>query len=121
MSGFVTFFAPFFLLFIISSPCRSGATRVRARRHLRLGRLIGIKGQGLILLIPFRRMARQPAHRDAWTCAAGRHHARQRLGEDQRRSTPRRGRVKGIVESNFLYATSQIAQTTLRAIAVRPS
>ena len=62
---------------------------------------------------------RRVAHRGARRPAAGRHHARQRVGQGERGGLlPRHGgATRAIVEvENYNYATSQLSQTTLRSV-----
>ena len=87
----------------------------------RLGRLLGVKGPGLILLIPCGRPdgARGPAHGHARHPAAERDHARQRAGQGQRGlllPRRRRRRARSSSVEQYLQATTQIAQTTLRSV-----
>ena len=87
----------------------------------RLGRLVGAKGPGIVLLVPLiDRMVRVDLRTVTLDDpAAGRDHARQRAGQGQRRRLlPRRrpGQVGRSRSSAILAATSQIAQTTLRSV-----
>ena len=87
----------------------------------RLGRMLPQpKGPGLVLHLLADRAHGQnlAAHRGARRAAAGRHHPRQRLGQGQRGGLlPRRRPQRAVVEvENYLYATSQLAQTTLRSV-----
>ena len=86
----------------------------------RLGRLIAQKGPGLILLIP---IVDQMVRVDLRTVtlnvpAAGGDHPRQRDRAGQRRRLLPGDRPEPAVTEveNFLLATSQIAQTTLRSV-----
>ena len=60
----------------------------------------------------------QPANGRSRCAAAGHHHARQRVGESERGGLlPRDRSAKAVVEvENYVYATSQLAQTTLRSV-----
>ena len=88
----------------------------------RLGRTDRNQGPGLILLIPIvdRMVQRRPAHDHHGRAAAGRHHARQRLGEGERggllprRSTPSEGDHRGRALPLRHHASSR--QTTLRTV-----
>ena len=90
----------------------------------RLGRLLPVKGPGLVLLIPLvDRMVRVDLRTVTLTDpAAGGHHARQRAGpRGGRLLLPRRrpGRRRSPQIEAFAPATSQIAQTTLRSVLGR--
>ena len=78
------------------------------------------EGPGPVPADPDRRPDGQgrPAHRDPERAAAGGHHQGQRAGEGQRRRLlPHRRPEDAIVQvENFMDATSQIAQTTLRSV-----
>jgi regulator of protease activity HflC (stomatin/prohibitin superfamily) len=120
--GFVTFLAPFALIFIIVVASSVKVLREYERAVVfRLGRLIGIKGPGLILLIPFvDRMVRVSLR--TVTMDVPPQDVITRDNVSVKINAVIYFRVvdasKAIVEvENFLYATSQIAQTTLRAIA----
>jgi regulator of protease activity HflC (stomatin/prohibitin superfamily) len=122
MFGFVTFLAPFALIFIIVVASSVKVLREYERAVVfRLGRLIGIKGPGLILLIPFvDRMVRVSLR--TVTMDVPPQDVITRDNVSVKINAVIYFRVvdasKAIVEvENFLYATSQIAQTTLRAIA----
>jgi regulator of protease activity HflC (stomatin/prohibitin superfamily) len=122
MSVFFQLLSPFVLIFIFIV-----ASAIRILREyergvvFRLGRLIGVKGPGLILLIPFvdrmvkvslRTVTMDVPPQDVIT----------RDNVSVKINAVIYFRVvdasKAIVEvENYLYATSQIAQTTLRATA----
>ena len=116
-----------FLFVVIALVAGLVAASVRILREyeravvFRLGRLIGQKGPGLVVLIPgIDRMVRVgPAHDRARHPAAGPDHARQRVGQGQRRRLLPRRRCRAAPwsrSSATSAATSQIAQTTLRCV-----
>jgi regulator of protease activity HflC (stomatin/prohibitin superfamily) len=122
MFGFATFLAPFVLIFLIVVISSIKVLREYERAVVfRLGRLIGIKGPGLILLIPFvDRMVRVSLR--TVTMDVPPQDVITRDNVSVKINAVIYFRVvdasKAIVEvENFLYATSQIAQTTLRSIA----
>jgi regulator of protease activity HflC (stomatin/prohibitin superfamily) len=122
MYGFAAFLAPFFLIFLIIVISSIKVLREYERAVVfRLGRLIGVKGPGLILLIPFvDRMVRVSLR--TVTMDVPPQDVITRDNVSVKINAVIYFRVvdssKAIVEvENFLYATSQIAQTTLRAIA----
>ena len=122
MFGFVSFAAPFLLIFIIVVGAAIRVLREYERAVVfRLGRLIGIKGPGLILLIPFvDRMVRVSLR--TVTMDVPPQDVITRDNVSVKINAVIYFRVvdasRAIVEvENYLYATSQIAQTTLRAIA----
>jgi len=122
MFGFATFLAPFVLIFLIVIVSSIKVLREYERAVVfRLGRLIGIKGPGLILLIPFvDRMVRVSLR--TVTMDVPPQDVITRDNVSVKINAVIYFRVvdasRAIVEvENFLYATSQIAQTTLRSIA----
>ena len=122
MFGFATFLAPFILIFLIILVSSIKVLREYERAVVfRLGRLIGVKGPGLILLIPFvDRMVRVSLR--TVTMDVPPQDVITRDNVSVKINAVIYFRVvdasRAIVEvENFLYATSQIAQTTLRAIA----
>jgi len=122
MFGFTAFLAPFVLIFLIVVAASIKVLREYERAVIfRLGRLIGIKGPGLIILIPFvDRMVRVSLR--TVTMDVPPQDVITRDNVSVKINAVIYFRVvdasKAIVEvENFLYATSQIAQTTLRAIA----
>jgi regulator of protease activity HflC (stomatin/prohibitin superfamily) len=122
MFGFATFLAPFILIFIIVIVSSVKVLREYERAVVfRLGRLIGIKGPGLILLIPFvDRMVRVSLRTVTMDVPAQDVITRDNVSVKINAVIYFRvvDASRAIVEvENFLYATSQIAQTTLRAIA----
>jgi len=122
MFGFATFLAPFLLIFLIVIVSSIKVLREYERAVVfRLGRLIGIKGPGLILLIPFvDRMVRVSLRTVTMDVPAQDVITRDNVSVKINAVIYFRvvDASRAIVEvENFLYATSQIAQTTLRAIA----
>jgi regulator of protease activity HflC (stomatin/prohibitin superfamily) len=122
MFGFATFLAPFILIFIIVIVSSVKVLREYERAVVfRLGRLIGVKGPGLILLIPFvDRMVRVSLRTVTMDVPAQDVITRDNVSVKINAVIYFRvvDASRAIVEvENFLYATSQIAQTTLRAIA----
>ncbi|HEV8480095.1 MAG TPA: slipin family protein [Candidatus Eisenbacteria bacterium] len=122
MFGFTAFLAPFVLIFLIVVAASIKVLREYERAVVfRLGRLIGIKGPGLIILIPFvDRMVRVSLR--TVTMDVPPQDVITRDNVSVKINAVIYFRVvdasRAIVEvENFLYATSQIAQTTLRAIA----
>ena len=122
MLGFATFLVPFVLIFLIIVFSSIKVMREYERAVVfRLGRLIGIKGPGLILLIPFvDRMVRVSLR--TVTMDVPPQDVITRDNVSVKINAVIYFRVvdasRAIVEvENFLYATSQIAQTTLRSIA----
>jgi len=122
MFGFTAFLAPFVLIFVIVVAASIKVLREYERAVVfRLGRLIGIKGPGLIILIPFvDRMVRVSLR--TVTMDVPPQDVITRDNVSVKINAVIYFRVvdasRAIVEvENFLYATSQIAQTTLRAIA----
>jgi len=122
MFGFTAFLAPFVLIFMIVVAASIKVLREYERAVVfRLGRLIGIKGPGLIILIPFvDRMVRVSLR--TVTMDVPPQDVITRDNVSVKINAVIYFRVvdasRAIVEvENFLYATSQIAQTTLRAIA----
>ena len=122
MFGFTAFLAPFVLIFLIVVAASIKVLREYERAVVfRLGRLIGIKGPGLIILIPFvDRMVRVSLR--TVTMDVPPQDVITRDNVSVKINAVIYFRVvdasKAIVEvENYLYATSQIAQTTLRAIA----
>jgi regulator of protease activity HflC (stomatin/prohibitin superfamily) len=122
MVGFVAFLVPFVLIFLIVIASAIKVLREYERAVVfRLGRLVGIKGPGLILLIPFvDRMVRVSLR--TVTMDVPPQDVITRDNVSVKINAVIYFRVvdasRAIVEvENFLYATSQIAQTTLRAIA----
>jgi regulator of protease activity HflC (stomatin/prohibitin superfamily) len=122
MFGFTAFLAPFVLIFIIVVVSSIKVLREYERAVIfRLGRLIGVKGPGLILLIPFvDRMVRVSLRTVTMDVPAQDVITRDNVSVKVNAVIYFRvvDSSRAIVEvENFLYATSQIAQTTLRAIA----
>jgi len=122
MFGVLGFAAPFLFILLIVVGAAIRILREYERAVVfRLGRLIGIKGPGLILLIPFvDRMVRVSLR--TVTMDVPPQDVITRDNVSVKINAVIYFRVvdasKAIVEvENFLYATSQIAQTTLRAIA----
>ena len=122
MFGFLGFAAPFLFILLIVLGAAIRILREYERAVVfRLGRLVGIKGPGLILLIPFvDRMVRVSLR--TVTMDVPPQDVITRDNVSVKINAVIYFRVvdasKAIVEvENFLYATSQIAQTTLRAIA----
>jgi len=122
MFGFTAFLAPFVLIFLIVAAASIKVLREYERAVIfRLGRLIGIKGPGLIILIPFvDRMVRVSLRTVTMDVPPQDVITRDNVSVNINAVIYFRvvDASKAIVEvENFLYATSQIAQTTLRAIA----
>jgi regulator of protease activity HflC (stomatin/prohibitin superfamily) len=85
-----------------------------------LGRFWGTKGPGLIFIPAIFARTRSGSRSGSWrsTSPPGRHHPRQRLSQGERGALhagdgPGQGRIE--IE-DYLYATSQLAQTTLRSV-----
>ena len=122
MFGFLSFAGPFVIIFIIVVGAAIRILREYERAVVfRLGRLIGIKGPGLILLIPFvDRMVRVSLRTVTMDVPSQDVITRDNVSVKINAVIYFRvvDASRAIVEvENYLYATSEIAQTTLRAIA----
>jgi regulator of protease activity HflC (stomatin/prohibitin superfamily) len=116
------FSTPFLLIFIVIIISAVRVLREYERGVIfRLGRLIGVKGPGLILLIPFvDRMVKVSLRTVTMDVPAQDVITRDNVSVKINAVIYFRvvDSAKAIVEiENFLYATSQIAQTSLRATA----
>jgi regulator of protease activity HflC (stomatin/prohibitin superfamily) len=122
MDFFLQLGSPFFLIAIVIIISAIRILREYERGVIfRLGRLVGVKGPGLILLIPFvDRMVKVSLRTVTMDVPAQDVITRDNVSVKINAVIYFRvvDAAKAIVEvENFLYATSQIAQTTLRATA----